>query len=307
MAQNSSYNSLSRKMFRRARKIKFTVGGKKMSIPIIYVPGRVSTEMLVSSILNLANFSPYQRKILKELKLVRKRIQELIEEGYTFDGEILDVLENDEVTFSKKTLNKLLKMKKKYLREHAASYKGETDINKIIEMHNKEVAAKRAASRAKKAAEKEAQKTAEEPKPEDVPDEFEVLKEGIVEDEKRYIARVMQFIGSTDEDRINYAIERAQSVLNMIYGADQSEVRAILDFIDKNGKLYDVISAAESEFEGLFYDAPAYNMDLLGITPFGSENLFEHIFGDDDDYLPSSFYDFRNEVEDEDDFDDIPF
>ena len=307
MAQNSSFNSLSRKMFRRARKIKFTVGGKKMSIPIIHVPGHVSTEMLVSSIFNLATFTPYQRKILKELKLVRKRIQELIEEGYTFDGEILDVLENDEVTFSKKTLNKLLKMKKKYLREHAASYKGETDINKIIALYNKEVAAKRAATRARKAAEQAAQKGGVEPVPEEVPDESEVLRSGIVADEERYIARVLQFIGATDEDRINYAIERAQSVLNMIYGADLEEIKAIMDFIDKNGKLSDVINAAEREFDGLFYDAPRYNMDILGVTPFGGENLFEHIFGDDADYMPSSFYDFRNEIEDEDDFSDVPF
>ena len=91
---------------------------------------------------------------------------------------------------------------------------------------------------------------------------------------------------------------------SLIYNADIEEIRAILDFIDRNGKLYDVINAAEREFEGLFYDAPQYNMDILGVTPFGGEKLFEHIFGDDAEYMPSSFYDFRNEIEDEDD---IPF
>lgn len=302
MARNSSYNSLARRTLRRARKLTFDIGGSKLSIPVIRVPAQVSTEMLVSSVFNLFHASPFQRQVLNEVKKVRKRIQKLIAEGYTFPDWIMDLVFGEEITISKKTLKRLKQMDMYFLRTHAASYKGETDINKIIAKHNREVADKRAATRAKKEAEKN--KGEGTTIDDDIPDEGEVLREGIVKDEERYIARVLQFIGATDEDRINYAIERAQSVLNMIYNADIEEIRAILDFIDRNGKLYDVINAAEREFEGLFYDAPQYNMDILGVTPFGGENLFEHIFGDDAEYMPSSFYDFRNEIEDEDD---IPF
>lgn len=307
MARNSAYNSLVRKTLRRARKLKFDIGGATLSIPVIHVPRQVSTEMLVSSVFKLFHASPFQKQVLNEAKKVRKRIQKLIAEGYTFPDWVMDLVFGEEITISKKTLKRLKEMDMYFLRTHAASYKGETDINKIIAMHNREVADKRAATRAKREAEKNKGQGGVEPTPEDVPDEGEVLREGIVKDEERYIARVLQFIGATDEDRINYAIERAQSVLNMIYNADIEEIRAILDFIDQNGKLYDVINAAETEFEGLFYDAPQYNMDILGITPFGGEKLFEHIFGDDAEFMPSSFYDFRNEVEDEDDFGDIPF
>ena len=302
MARNSSYNSLARRTLRRARKLTFDIGGSKLSIPVIRVPTQVSTEMLVSSVFNLFHASPFQRQVLNEAKKVRKRIQKLIAEGYTFPDWIMDLVFGEEITISKKTLKRLKEMDMYFLRTHAASYKGETDINKIIAKHNREVADKRAATRAKKEAEKN--KGEGTTIDDDIPDEGEVLREGIVKDEERYIARVLQFIGATDEDRINYAIERAQSVLNMIYNADIEEIRAILDFIDRNGKLYDVINAAEREFEGLFYDAPQYNMDILGVTPFGGEKLFEHIFGDDAEYMPSSFYDFRNEIEDEDD---IPF
>ena len=297
MARNSSFNALTRKTLRRARRIKIGKNGK-FSIPIIIVPQQVSTHMLVSSVFTLASFSPYQKKVLKELRKVRKRIKKLIAEGYTFSGEIDEIFNAEEITFSKKTLHLLQKMKMDYLRKHAASYKGETDINKIIAMHNAEVAAKRKATR--EAKRRQNQPPVPDGKEEDIPDESEVLRSGIVRDEERYIARVLQFIGATDEDRINYALERAQSVLNMINSATDDEIRAIIDFVENNGTVMNIVDAAQREFDGIFYDAPKYNNDLLGVTPFGGENLFEYIFGDDTDMLPSSFYDFRNEVEDED-------
>ncbi len=300
MARNSSRNAFVRRGLRRARRLYFDFGSGKIGVPIIHVPTQISGEMLVSSLFTILHASPYQKKVLNEARKVRKRILKLQAEGYTFPDWIMDLAFGEEITISKKTLNKLSQMDMYFLRTHAASYKGETDINKIIAMRNAEVEAKRKATRDAKRKKNQPPVPGGKEDEEDIPDEGEVLKDKIVEKEEKYIARVLQFLGATDEDRINYAIERAQSVLNMIYSATLDEMKAIIDFIDQNGKLYDVINAAETEFEGLFYDAPKYNMDILGITPFGGENLFQHIFGDDTEFMPSSFYDFRNEVEDED-------
>lgn len=302
MAINSSRNAYVRRGLRRARRLNFNFGTGKISIPIIHVPTQISGEMLVSSVFSILHASPYQKKVLNEARKVRRRILKLQAEGYTFPDWIMDLAFGEEITISKKTLNKLSQMDMYFLRTHAASYKGETDINKIIAMRNAEVEAKRKATRDAKRKKNQPPVPGgnEQEEDEDIPDESEVLRNGILRDEERYIARVLQFIGAVDEERINYAMERAQSVINMINSATDDEIRAIIDFVENNGTVMNIVEQAQTEFDGIFYDAPKYNTDLLGVTPFGGESLFDYIFGDDTDMIPSSFYDFRNEVEDED-------
>ena len=179
MARNSSYNALARRTLRRARRLNFDFGTGKISIPLIHVPTQISGEMLVSSIFTIAHASPYQKKVLNEARKVRKRILQLQKEGYTFPSWITDLVFGETITVSKKTLNKLQQMDMHFLRTHAASYKGETDINKIIAKYNQEVAEKRRKSREEKRKQRD-RESGEQTTFDDIPRDLDIKIDNII-------------------------------------------------------------------------------------------------------------------------------
>lgn len=289
MAQNSGFNALKRKTLRRARRIKIGKNGK-FSIPVIIVPKQVSTHMLVSSVFTLASFSPYQKKVLQELRKVRKRIKKLIAEGYTFDGEIDEIFNAEEITFSKKTLQLLQKMKMDYLRKHAASYKGETDINKIIDMHNKEVAAKRKATREANKRKRDAENgiTTPTPEEEDIPTDISVKISNIIREEEEYLDEIIKFRGVVDPDVYGTARMAASEVIRLVNNSTEDELEIIVDFWEERGDLDSVVASASTRFRGLFYEdyAVGFNLAFMNLTPFATETRFDDLFpedGDDED------------------------
>ncbi len=311
MARNSAYNSLARKALRRARRLHFDFGTGKVSVPVIHVPTQISTEMLVSSFFNLLSASPFQRKVLNEAKKVRKRVLQLMKEGYTFPDYIMDLVFGDEISISKKTLERLKQMDMFYLRTHAASYQGETDINKIIALHNKEVAAKRrAAIEAQKESEEREQyegRSVEDIHENEIPEDWDLKIHNIIEEEQAYINECLFFLYGFAKDNehmiilVNEAVSLARSVIEKVMNITEEEARIIIDYWESPGMINRIINDAETRFKGLFYDVPYFNEHVLGLFPGGSQIAFNRKFSEGD-FEPASQYDFFNDVEDEDEY-----
>lgn len=311
MARNSAYNALARKTLRRARKLTFDFGSGKVSVPVIHVPTQVSPEMLVSSVFNLMHASPFQKQVLSEARKVRKRIIQLEAEGYTFPKWINDLVFGEEITISKKTLKRLKEMNMYFLRTHAASYKGETDINKIIAKHNQEVAEKRRAARNRKNGQGELPIQSD---PE-LPLDLDIKIENLVEEEQKYLEELEMtyrlYRHSIRFVREYYPMARmnALTALNTLINLSVEEKQKIIDFWEGNGGLAGAIEKAVDRLHGLYYPefAPQYNLDLSSLVISGLPTNPEDLEPDFEKAMySSSMFDFGNENETED-FSDVPF
>lgn len=310
MARNSSFNSLARKSLRRARTIKVGKNGQ-FSIPLIIVPGNVSSEMLVSSIFKLANFSAYQKKILQARKALQKRIIKLQAEGYTFSDSLMELAFGDTITFSKKTLNRINYVNSmNYLRTHATSLNGNTDIIEIIAEHNRQVSQKRAEARRTK----ELQDQAENgqlsfenmPVEKEVENELDAFKEFLEEEIQKYIAECDYYIGAKSGVDFVRASDRARAALQTVRNASEYELEQYKYMFESGNTLEETIALANRRFEGLFYQgyAPTWLENLMDLAEQGDQARFEWLF--QNDVNSSSSKDFGDEYFNEDDFSDVP-
>lgn len=312
MARNSAYNSLARRTLRRARRLKFDFGRGVISVPVIHVPTQVSPEMLVSSVFTLLHASPFQKQVLSEARKVRKRVMELEAEGYTFPKWVTDLVYGDEITVSRKTLKKLKEMNKTFLRQHAASYKGETDINKIIDMHNREVAAKRKATREKKKRDAGAGTGYDQT---ELPLDLDIKIENLIEEEQRYLEeleityRAYRYNIAFVRNYYPMARMNALTAINTLINMSVEEKQTIINFWEGNGGLEGAIEKAVDRLHGLYYPefAPQYNLDLSSLVLSGLPSDPEDVQPDfEKGFYSSSMFDFGNENETED-FSDVPF
>lgn len=314
MARRFTYGATFRSQLRKSRRLQIQQGQGGFTV---YLGTNPSTGTVVRSVLTLLNYmTPKQKAVMREARKVQKRIEELEAQGWTFPkGGIIDDIKNGNFKLNKKTLEKLQDMDKRWLRQHAASYGGETDINKILDKYNKEVAEKRRASiEAKKRAQKEAQereqyegRSIEDIQEDEIPEDWDVKIHNIIEEEQAYINECLFFLygfGKDNErmnDLVNEAVSLARSVIETVMNITEEEARVIIDYWESPGMINRIINDAETRFKGLFYDVPYFNEHVLGLFPGGSQIAFNRKFSEGD-FEPASQYDFFNDVEDEDEY-----
>ena len=189
-----------------------------------------------------------------------------------------------------------------YLRTHAASYQGETDINKIIAKHNREVAEKR--RRTQEAKRKKNKEGAEQTTFDDtyVPTDLQVKIDHIMEEEMNYLQEIATYRGVVDPDVFAHAAMAANEVLRLVNTSTDEEKEIIIDFWEQNGGLSGVIESASTRFRGLFYEdyAVGFNLNFMELTPYGKESWFKDLFPDEEPSGETEFIPIGDE-------DDIPF
>ena len=223
-----------------------------------------------------------QIQILREWKKVKKRMDDLIKEGYTFGGRLQEIYIGN-LHNSQRELDFLKQMTKKELRVLSASYKGITDTTEKMKLLNKERAVKRM-ERKRILEEQRVQdqiymeEMAEiEEKESQHRSSLDIKIQNIAKEEEKYIYECEMWEGYVDSGRRDWAMDYAESVIDAINNLDYDSKEALIDFWENNGGLYVIIQQNESRYYGLFYDAMFFNRDLLEMTAVNPENAYNAI------------------------------
>ena len=256
-----------------------------------------------------------RRQIYDEWKKVRKRMDELIAEGYDFDTDEFRDIYTDWTSLknSKKQLERLKKLNKTQLRREATSYMGITDKVRMwkrwkyrdlewvdgelvipeestdltipeVEIPGQEV--------------REPDELPEPPKglpaPVDqIPYDLDIKIINLLEDEEAYIQacdeyRATHKMSPKQLDKYYKAIALAQDCITMLMNAATEEKAAVIQFVEEHGELASLI---EQDYFRLFYTIPDdYNTPLLNVLPLTQEasDSFNELTEDEDGYLDYS-------------------
>lgn len=223
-----------------------------------------------------------QIQILREWKKVKKRMDDLIKEGYTFGGRLQEIYIGN-LHNSQRELDFLKQMTKKELRVLSASYKGITDTTEKMRLLNKE----RAAKRMERKRILEEQRVQDQIYMEEMAEieeresqhrsSLDIKIQNIAMEEEKYIYECEMWGGYVDPDRQDWAMDYAESVIDAINNLDYDSKEALIDFWENNGGIYGIIQQNENRYYGLFYDAMFFNRDLLEMTAVNPENAFNAI------------------------------
>lgn len=264
------------------------------------------------------------REIYDEWKKVRKRMDELIAEGYDFDTDEFRDIYMGNLPNSKKTLERLQELKKQQLRREATSYQGITDKVEMRRKYNAEVQARKDA---KKAA-REAAKRAEEDERERIrqeqdkygrealsriPRDLDIKIQNLIDEERQYIEAILNRMNKgrpIREDLMDpeTARELAEKVISVLLEADDRTKQAVIDVLEEKGSIGP--TGDKTPDIALFDYIPKLNMEYLENIP-GSKYLQDYL----DSVEGDEFIDLSNikpaSFEDDDflpqDDDDMPF
>lgn len=237
-----------------------------------------------------------RRQIYDEWKKVRKRMDELIAEGYDFDtDEFRDIYTDwQSLKNSKKQLERLKKLTKAQLRREATSFLGITDKVKMwkrwkyrnyewvdgemvypeeetgltipeVEMPGQEVRVPDELPEPPKGL----------PAPVDqIPYDLDIKIINLLDDEEKYLRACEEYKNThklTPRQQTQYykAIALAQDCITMLMNASPEEKAAVVQFVEEKGELASMI---EQDFLKLFYIIPEdYNTPLLNVLPLTQE------------------------------------
>ena len=217
-------------------------------------------------------------KIMSEWLKVKKRMDELIAEGYRFGGRLQDIY-NGFLHNTQRELDFLKQMTKRELRVLSESYKGVVDVKQKMDLLNKERAARRA----------EKKRILEEQRAQDMlymdqMAEMEAAEQekiyvndmkiqNIIGEEMDYIEECMEWDGYVDELRRTECAAIAQEIADTLDGLSDEDKESIIDFWENTGGLYEIIQQGENRYWGMFYDAAVYNSQLLRMTGLTGREL----------------------------------
>lgn len=271
-----------------------------------------------------------RRQIYDEWKKVRKRMDELIAEGYDFDTDEFRQIYSDWTSLknSKKQLERLKELKKKQLRREATSFMGITDKVKMwkrykyrkLEWVDGEVVFPEVEPAETSLTIPEAEIPGQEvrtpdelgepplglPAPADqIPYDIDIKIQNILDDELAYLDEISAY-NLTNEKHIRRKEEAEKAAREVIHALDvatNEEKIAIVRFYEDNGNLERVIQEANDRYIGLFtyYYAVGFNIALaqlhIGLT---DSNRFEE---DEEGFIDMDS--IRIPTDDDDDF--LPF
>lgn len=216
-------------------------------------------------------------KILSEWKKVKKRMDALIAEGYTFGGRLQDIYIGN-LHNTQNELDFLKQMTKDELRVLSKSYKGITNVKEKMDLLKQERAARRAEKKRileeqraqdllymEELAEMEAERKSF----------LEMKLQNIVEEEEKYIDEILHWDGYVDPDRADWAADYADQVSRAVENLDDDAKEALIDYWENNGGLYGIIQQNENRYYGMFYDAMFFNRDLLEMTAVNPARAYE--------------------------------
>ena len=216
-------------------------------------------------------------KILSEWKKVKKRMDALIAEGYTFGGRLQDIYIGN-LHNTQNELDFLKQMTKDELRVLSKSYKGITNVKEKMDLLKQERAARRA----------EKKRILEEQRAQDLlymeelaemeseRKSFLAMKlQNIVEEEEKYIDEILHWDGYVDPDRADWAVGYADQISSAVENLDDDAKEALIDYWENNGGLYGIIQQNENRYYGMFYDAMFFNRDLLDMTAVNPARAYE--------------------------------
>ena len=216
-------------------------------------------------------------KILTEWKKVKKRMDALIAEGYTFGGRLQEIYIGN-LHNTQNELDFLKQMTKDELRVLSKSYKGITNVKEKMDLLKQERAARRA----------EKKRILEEQRAQDLLYMEELAEmeaerksfldmklQNIVEEEEKYIDEILHWDGYVDPDRADWAVDYADQVSRTIDNLDDDAKEALIDYWENNGGLYGIIQQNENRYYGMFYDAMFFNRDLLEMTAVNPARAYE--------------------------------
>lgn len=221
------------------------------------------------------------QKIMREWAKVRKRMEALIKEGYTFTGRLQDIY-NGFLHNTKRELEFLKQMTKSELRVLSASYKGIFDTTEKMNLLKQERAAKAAETRRKK---REAQEILEQQRItddialEDLDDVMQPIYsdrmkiQNIIGEEEDYIRECWEWYGYVDDDRRTACMDIAAHINQALNKMSDEDIAAIIDFWENTGGLYEIIKQGENLYYGMFYDAAMFNTQLLSLTGLTGREL----------------------------------
>lgn len=246
-----------------------------------------------------------KRQIYDEWKKVRKRMDELIAEGYDFDtDEFRDIYSDwQSMKNSKKQLERLKKLTKAQLRREATAYQGITDklamwkkwknrkkeaLQKIID---EQVEAQRKADQEilDRHKELDRQKEYDDKVLEKIASDLDVKIQNIMEDEMAYLAEIDEWYSSgrvKSEKYINAKLA-AEAVIRLLPTLNDEDKEVIVQEYETNDKLSGVINSAENRYRGLFYEefAPGFNKSLAALYP-GIQEMVDEV--DDEEFMDFS-------------------
>ena len=265
------------------------------------------------------------REIYDEWRKVRKRMDELIAEGYDFDTDEFRDIYMGNLPNSKKTLERLQGLKKKQLRREATAYKGITDKVEMRRKYNAEVQARKAATKAAKEAAKKTEEDErdrirkEQAKHDEealgrIPRDLDIKIQNLIEEERQYIQTLLDRVNKPAPISENYpytpeqAEALAEKVINVLLEADDRTKQAVVDVIERKGGVGPT-GDLTPDWQ-LFDYIPKLNEEYLESIP-GAKYLQDYLDTIDGD----EFIDFTKikpaSYEDEgflpQDYDDIPF
>lgn len=237
-----------------------------------------------------------RRQIYDEWKKVRKRMDELIAEGYDFDtDEFRDIYTDwQSLKNSKKQLERLKKLTKTQLRREATSFLGITDKEKMwnrwkyrkyewvdgemvypeeetgltipeVEMPGQEV---------RTPDELPAPPNGLPAPPDQIPYDLDIKVVNLLDDEEKYIQACEEYrathkMSTKQLEKYYKAITLAQDCITMLMNATPEEKAAVVQFVEDHGELGPMI---EQDYLRLFYVIPEdYNIPLLNVLPLTQE------------------------------------
>lgn len=242
----------------------------------------VNTIRSLNKLLATSPANNRQKQILREWKKVKKRMDDLIKEGYRFSGRLQDIY-NGYLHNSKRELKFLQQMKKAELRVLSASYKGVTDVKAKDELLKAERRARREEKR-RILIEQRAQDALYmdqmadmEAEEEDRKSALDIKIQNIAKEEEKYIYECEMWAGYVDPSRQDWAMDYAAEVIEAINKLDYEAKEALIDFWENNGGIYGIVQQNESRYYGMFYDAMFFNRDLLEMTAVNPESAYTQL------------------------------